>query len=129
MVDAISPISTAAAASPTQIGTSTAIDAAADTVWIAARQAQLMADQRALRRTGSEDATSPNPPRHDIDEDAAHDGQLSPRQQRDETLDELQAGDEQPEPAEPPTLSGESERIGTQNFDEDTPFGARVAIL
>jgi hypothetical protein len=28
-----------------------------------------------------------------------------------------------------PRLSGESERIGTQNFDENTPPGHRVAIL
>mgnify|MGYP006213825191 CR=1 FL=1 len=28
-----------------------------------------------------------------------------------------------------PRLSGESERIGTQNFDEDTPFGDRTLIV
>ncbi len=27
------------------------------------------------------------------------------------------------------TLSGESDRIGTVNFDEDTPFGGRVAYV
>jgi len=31
--------------------------------------------------------------------------------------------------AEQALLSGESERIGTRNFDKDTPFGKRVAII
>ena len=39
-------------------------------------------------------------------------------------LDTVTGGD-----AEELRFSGESERIGTQNFDEDTPFGGRVAIV
>ncbi|MBY3166109.1 hypothetical protein HFO53_00020 [Rhizobium laguerreae] len=38
-------------------------------------------------------------------------------------------GEEASEQAEWPALSGESDRIGTRNFNDDTPFGERVAIL
>ncbi|MGO8448142.1 hypothetical protein ACC791_37075, partial [Rhizobium ruizarguesonis] len=39
------------------------------------------------------------------------------------------AASEEGEAAEQPVLSGESDRIGTRNFDDDTPFGERVAII
>nr|WP_246762673.1 hypothetical protein [Rhizobium sp. NZLR1] len=38
-------------------------------------------------------------------------------------------GEEAGHQAEQPVLSGESERIGTRNFDDDTPFGERVVIV
>ncbi|EKF60145.1 hypothetical protein QWE_08621 [Agrobacterium albertimagni AOL15] len=54
---------------------------------------------------------------------------LEERQQRD--AEEKIAHDSPAEDggAEEKRLSGESERIGTQNFDENTPFGERVVIV
>ena len=48
---------------------------------------------------------------------------------RERSVTESDSDDHAPEEADEALLSGESERIGSQNFDEDTPFGDRVAII
>ncbi|MGE7370872.1 hypothetical protein ACQKKX_17670 [Neorhizobium sp. NPDC001467] len=75
-----------------------------DNVWVAARQDRITADQEKSQ--------------HDTLEGEADNGQphdCAVLQKSEET--------------EAALLSGESERIGTQNFDEDTPFGERVVII
>jgi hypothetical protein len=128
MVDAITPIAATAVSSPTRIDTSTSIDSISEHAWTAARQSQITADQDGLAKDNAVDREhhrhdppdTADPPIGDRDEP------LSPRQQRDEVLEELDAAEQ---PPGQPRLSGESERIGTQNFDEDTPFGERVAFV
>ena len=114
MVDAVTPISATTASAATRIGTSTSITSEPDNAWVAARQSQITADRQAL--------TENHPHR-------PHDATLHDDRQPDERE---AAGSEQGAenaPDEHPTFSGESDRIGTQNFDEDTPFGDRVAIV
>ncbi|SCB57508.1 hypothetical protein GA0061105_102501 [Rhizobium aethiopicum] len=123
MVEAINPISATVASEPTNVGTSTSIGSEPDNAWVAARQSQITGDQLALRR----DAQPP------------HTNALIPHLEQaveDEEHERKRDGGEMPdgqaetgEQAKHPTLSGESERIGTRNFDDDTPFGDRVAIV
>lgn len=124
MVDAITPIAATAVSSPTQIGTSTSIDSISEHAWAAARQSQITADHEALAKGTLEQ--HPDKPHIKPDPDASRDQPPSPRQLLDEALEDLEATEQ---PPEQPLLSGESERIGTQNFDEDTPFGERVAFI
>lgn len=51
------------------------------------------------------------------------------QEERKRDATEGDSDDRLPEEADEALLSGESERIGSQNFDEDTPFGDRVAII
>jgi len=125
MVDAITPVSATTVSSPTQIGTSTSIDSISEHAWVAARQSQITADHDALAKGLVEQ--TPEKPEDKADPDTEErEARLSARQLRDEALEDLEPTEQPPEPA---LLSGESERIGTQNFDEDTPFGERVAFI
>lgn len=127
MVEAVTPISSPAASSPTRIGTSTSISSEPDNAWVAARQSQITADQAVLRERGDTDRGGDDIGGNEADAAAASpDERHAHRPRRVETDDDSPAGDE---PAESSLLSGESERIGTRNFDEDTPFGTRVTIL
>ncbi|NKK68187.1 hypothetical protein [Rhizobium leguminosarum] len=111
MVDAISPISATAASEPTKVGTSTSIGSEPDNAWVAARQSQI-----------TETANGLIPHADLIVENEEHPQKRHGHAASDD-------GEEAGEQAEQPALSGESDRIGTRNFDDDTPFGERVAII
>ncbi|NEJ24778.1 hypothetical protein GR247_32210 [Rhizobium leguminosarum] len=119
MVDAINPISATAPSEPTKVGTSTSIGSEPDNAWVAARQSQITADQLAAKKSVEKEAASDLIPHANlIVDDEAH-----PQKRH------RHAASEEGEEAEQPVLSGESDRIGTRNFDDDTPFGERVAII
>jgi hypothetical protein len=124
MVDPITSVSATSPSSATKIGSSLSIASEPDNAWVAARQSKITAGLLALKEAsehGSERAPTP----HDEADDASvslDDRHPHRRQERDAST-----GREATE--EHALLSGESERIGTQNFDENTPFGDRVAII
>ncbi|RWY87119.1 hypothetical protein EHI44_13355 [Rhizobium leguminosarum] len=123
MVDAINPISATAPSEPTKVGTSTSIGSEPDNAWVAARQSQITADQLAAKRAVEKEAASVLIPHADlIVENKEH-----PQKRHGHAASDDR--DEAVEHAEQPVLSGESDRIGTRNFDDDTPFGERVAII
>ncbi|MBY5455425.1 hypothetical protein ELH26_13920 [Rhizobium leguminosarum] len=122
MVDAINPISATAPSEPTKVGTSTSIGSEPDNAWVAARQSQITADQLAAKRAVEKEAANDLIPHADlIVDDEAH-----PQKRHGHAASE---GEDTGEQAEQPVLSGESDRIGTRNFDDDTPFGERIAIV
>lgn len=104
MVEPVTPISASAASLATQIDRSLSITSEPDNAWVAARQDRMTEDQQRLKGDVKDD---------DPDERHPHHGH--PHEDGDAPEDRA--------------LSGESERIGTQNFDEDTPFGGRVVII
>lgn len=116
MVEAVASVSSTSSSSPTSIGTSTSITAVPENAWVAARQARITADQERLSRRKTEDEDRPARDREDSDPRHG----LATEHRDDFVSDETE---------QPAVLSGESERIGTANFDEDTPFGERVAIV
>ncbi|NKL78653.1 hypothetical protein [Rhizobium leguminosarum] len=119
MVDAINPISATAPSEPTKVGTSTSIGSEPDNAWVAARQSRITADQLAAKKAVEKEAAKGLIPHADlIVENEEH-----PQKQRGH------AASDDGEEAGEQVLSGESDRIGTRNFDDDTPFGERVAIL
>ncbi|MBP2488244.1 hypothetical protein [Rhizobium leguminosarum] len=123
MVDAINPIFATAPSEPTKVGTSTSIGSEPDNAWVAARQSQITADQLAAKKAAEKETASDLIPHADlIVENEAH-----PQKRHGHAA--LEEGEEAGELAEEPVLSGESDRIGTRNFDDDTPFGERVAIV
>ncbi|MBA5802876.1 MULTISPECIES: hypothetical protein [Rhizobium] len=123
MVDAINPISATAASEPTKVGTSTSIGSEPDNAWVAARQSQITADQLVVKKAIEKESASGLIPHADlIVEEEEH----PQKRHGHATSDD---GEEAGEQAEQPVLSGESDRIGTRNFDDDTPFGERVAII
>lgn len=122
MVERISRISRSDATSPTDVGHTLNIGSDADNAWVAARQSQINHDIEERRRTMLEEKAEHGT----LDDEQAgnEDGPLSdPRVETSGTDETAEDG------AEEPRLSGESERIGTQNFDEDTPFGDRTLIV
>ena len=119
MVDAINPISATAPSEPTKVGTSTSIGSEPDNAWVAARQSKITADQLAAKKAVEKEAANGLIPHADlIVENEEH-----PQKRHGH------AASEEGEAAEQPVLSGESDRIGTRNFDDDTPFGERIAIV
>ncbi|MBY5768204.1 hypothetical protein HFO06_34940 [Rhizobium leguminosarum] len=123
MVDAINPISATAPSEPTKVGTSTSIGSEPDNAWVAARQSQITADQRTAKKVVEKGTVSGLIPHADlIVENEEHPQKRHGHAASDD-------GEEAGEQAEQPALSGESDRIGTRNFDDDTPFGERVAII
>lgn len=121
MVEAVNRIASTAASEPTKVGSSTSIGSEPDNAWVAARQSQITADQQASREAAGTNGAGGLIPHADLivgdEEHPRHGHALS------------EEGEETGEEAEQPLLSGESERIGTRTFDEDTPFGERVAII
>lgn len=104
MVERISRISSSEASSQTEAGSTLNLDSDPMSAWVGARQSKINRDIEARHRHAEEEPARQWP-------------QLSepPDSLADDTGESR--------------LSGESERIGTQNFDEDTPFGDRVAIV
>ncbi|MEB2846801.1 hypothetical protein GAO09_05025 [Rhizobiales bacterium RZME27] len=60
---------------------------------------------------------------------ARQDRMTADQEERKRDVTEGDSEDHAREEADEALLSGESERIGSQNFDDDTPFGDRVAII
>lgn len=116
MVDPVTRIVATAMSSPTKIGTSTSICSQPDNVWVAARQSQINADKVAMQ-TSRRGQHEPEP------------GAIEDRDMRERSKD----GEDNPTgDSEDPgdhLFSGESERIGCANFDDETAFGDRVAIV
>ncbi|WP_159950481.1 hypothetical protein [Rhizobium sp. 18065] len=122
MVDPVTRISRADQSVPTQISQTLNIRSDSENAWVAARQSKINDDLLELHKIAVEELARRKQQDGDIDPDEQH----SHARQWSEPLGSF---DETEETGQPPRLSGESERIGTQNFDEDTPFGERVAIL
>jgi hypothetical protein len=99
MVERISRTSSSAASSQTEGGHTLNLGSDAQNAWVATRQSKINHDLEERHQRDAEGKIAHESP--------AEDG-----------------GD-----AEEKRLSGESERIGTQNFDENTPFGERVVIV
>lgn len=122
MVDRISRIFNGQASSPAEISLTLNLDSDSENAWVAARQSKINHDLEERKRAAKDE------PRHQIADDGGEgngDDTLSSRQWPT-TSDGEEPGEGGSEEA---CLSGESPRIGTQNFDEDTPFGDRVAIV
>lgn len=117
MVEKIAPTSPTAPSSATHVNHSTSIASEPDNAWVAERQAQITA-----RGTSHSEAhiIARDEERVDGDGDPAADRHLDHHSSHPHP-DEGNPGEER--------LSGESERIGTDNFDEDVPFGEHVGYL
>lgn len=122
MVERISRISRSEASTRTEAGHTLNLGSDSENAWIAARQSKINDDIEERRRHLSEERAGDGLPE---DDEAAPDTHFPSRQWVEPSEPAAEANDE----AEEPRLSGESERIGTQNFDEDTPFGDRVVIV
>ncbi|MCJ8238492.1 hypothetical protein [Peteryoungia algae] len=121
MVERISRTSSSEASSQTEAGSTLNLDSDPMSAWVASRQSKINHDIEERHRQAEEERARNGAPSDNGETRHA----LSPRQWPDpsETPDPLADGNDEPR------LSGESERIGTQNFDEDTPFGNRVVIV
>ncbi|ABC91476.1 hypothetical protein RHE_CH02705 [Rhizobium etli CFN 42] len=123
MVEAVSSISSTAASEPTKVGISTSIGSEPENAWVAARQSQITADQQAWKGAAGTNRRGNLVPHADLLID--HEEHPRKRHGHARSGESEEAGED----AKQALLSGESERIGTRNFDEDTPFGKRVAII
>ncbi|MDI7860812.1 hypothetical protein MRS76_02490 [Rhizobiaceae bacterium n13] len=122
MVNPVSPISATAGSSATQTHSSLSIGSEAFNVWVAERQSKITAELQARAEENAARDARPTHPDHAVDPEHRH-----PRDHQGSASDREQTVGE--DGSEPDTLSGESDNIGTVNFDDDTPFGHRVAIL
>ena len=121
MVVAITPISAMSPSAVAQIWSSISI-ADPKNAWVAARQSQISSDRLALK--AAETSVFGRGYRSwDLADDDARD-----RRNRARRLDTEKLSDPDDDLTDA-KLSGESERIGTAYFDEDTPFGERFAIV
>lgn len=129
MVDPVERISRTDPSMPTAINHSLSIGSEPDNAWVAARQSKITEGLLELEKAARDEIASRREPADDSqpedDSDAARERDARARQ----FGEPYDAPDETGEPPQHPEFSGESDRIGTQNFDEDTPFGTRVAIL
>lgn len=119
MVDPVTRVSSTSASEATQVDSSVVSRAEPDNVWAAHRQDQINADLAAMKRfrEQQEETGGEEEPSASLDDRHPH------RRQEvvaSETLDEQ---------SEDARLSGESERIGTRNYDDKTPFGHRTLII
>lgn len=117
MVEKIAPTSPTAASSATHVNHSTSIGSEPDNAWVAERQARITAGSG---KKGDHHPADGDQDRIDGDDDPAADRHLDhhsshPRTKEPDTDEEH--------------LSGESERIGTGNLDDDVPFGDHVGYL
>lgn len=122
MVDPVAPISASAASAAIKTESSLSV-AEPDNAWTDARQSVINAHLAELK-------DHPHEPTESEEQDKAEQNSLDDRHphRRQEAVasDEAEASEEQSEDCK---LSGESERIGSRNFDDETPFGHRVLII
>lgn len=119
MVDPVTRVSSTSASAATLVDSSVVSRAEPDNVWAGHRQDQINADLAAMKRFREQDgeAAGEEEPSASLDDRHPH------RRQEATAFD---APDEQSDDAR---LSGESERIGTRNYDDETPFGHRTLII
>jgi len=126
MVDVISPITSSSATSPTQVDRSLSITSEPDNKWVAARQSIINSDQVALKQANAgfqadiarysgaaDDEMEVSPDHHSRGGGSGGEGEGHQTDEHDEQQ----------------KLSGESDLIGTVDFDDNTPFGHRTAIV
>lgn len=117
MVEKIAPTSPTVASSATHVNHSTSIGSEPDNAWVAERQAKITAG------SGKKDD------HHTADgEEDRIDGDDDPAAERHLDHHSTHPRAEATDPGEE-RLSGESERIGTGNLDDDVPFGDHVGYL
>ena len=119
MVHAVTRVAATTPSSATKIGTSTSITSEPDNVWVAARQSQINADQVAQKKAGQDQNAETG-----SDAGAIEDLDQRERPEEDDGGSAGAGGEQACH-----LLSGKSERIGSVNFDDETPFGERVAII
>jgi hypothetical protein len=126
MVDPISAVSGSAATTRAQVDKSLSITSEPDNKWVAARQSKIDADQVALKQANAELQAdiARFSGEADGEMEVSPDHQSQHHQKRAES-----GGTEAADHDDQAKLSGESERIGTVDFDGDTPFGHRTAIV
>lgn len=122
MVDRISRISGSEASTRTETSHTLNLGSDAQNAWVAARQSKINDDIEERHRIAVEERAENGLPE---DDEASPEHKFASRQ----WVEPSEPEDAAEYPAEEPRLSGESERIGTQNFDEDTPFGDRELIV
>jgi hypothetical protein len=126
MVDAITPISASSATSATKVDDSLSITAEPDNKWVAERQSRIDADQVELKNAAKDRNGEPSALGVELDEDVITLLEGHSRKRKVKTAVQSDSPDAAVEHL---LLSGESELIGTTNFDDETPFGERVAIV
>jgi hypothetical protein len=126
IVEPTTAISGSAATTRTQVDRSLSITSEPDNRWVAARQSIIDADQVALKHANAELQADIARFSGDADDEmeVAPDGQSRHYRKR-----AAGGGTEAVDHDDQPKLSGESERIGTVDFDDETPFGHRTAIV
>lgn len=118
MVDPVTRVSSTSASAATLVDSSVVSRAEPDNVWAGHRQDQINADLAAMKRFREQgEAEGEEEPSASLDDRHPH------RRQ------EATASDAPDEQADDARLSGESERIGTRNYDDETPFGHRTLII
>ncbi|AYD02087.1 hypothetical protein [Neorhizobium sp. NCHU2750] len=121
MVDPVTPVAATAASAPVKVESSFSI-AEPDNAWADARQSQVNADLAALKAARDEAETNREEKAERNTLDDRH-----PHKRHDASGADV-SGESEENPDEE-RLSGESDRIGTRNFDDKTPFGHRVLIV
>lgn len=119
MVDPVTRVSSTSASAATLVDSSVVSRAEPDNVWAAHRQEQINADLAAMKRFRKQDGEAAGEEEPSASLDDRH-----PHRRQEATASDT--SDEQPDDAR---LSGESERIGTRNYDDETPFGHRTLII
>ncbi|TQX86755.1 MULTISPECIES: hypothetical protein [Rhizobium] len=125
MVDAIRPITGSSATSPTQVGRSLSITSEPDNKWVATRQSIIDSDQVALKQANAELQADMARYSGVADDEM----EVSPDHHSHGGSDTEREGLGVADKDEKEKLSGESDLIGTVDFDDDTPFGHRTAIV
>ncbi|WP_426122779.1 hypothetical protein [Pararhizobium sp. PWRC1-1] len=116
MVDKITRVSSSAPSVPTRVETSLSL-AEPESAWVAHRQSAINAanEQRKRHKDAAHDRESPERSDGDCvpDPEDERDGSIRPPSEEEDAQG----------------LSGESERIGSGNLDEEVPFGQHVGYV
>lgn len=121
MVERVSRVSSTSASAATLVDSSVVSRAEPDNVWAGHRQDQINADLAAMKRFREQQDEARG---EEEEEPSASLDDRHPHRRQEATTSETP--DEQSDDAR---LSGESERIGTRNYDDETPFGHRTLII
>ncbi|THV21329.1 hypothetical protein [Peteryoungia ipomoeae] len=120
MVKRVSRIYPGEASNQAEVGHTLNLGSDPLNTWVSARQSKINHDIEERRRTAPDEHADHGSAK---EQEAEHGHPSRHLIEPDDTRNATECAPEEPR------LSGESERIGTQNFDEDTPFGDRVAII
>lgn len=128
MVDAISAVKATSASSesiPVDAEKSMSIDSEPDNRYVAWRQSQINAALYAMRLAGDREATGDASLRK-AEEEVDSQGGHSELRGNDHLPPRPHGADDEPNSR---TLSGESDHIGTVEYDDGTPFGRRTSFI